>query len=137
MSTAGYSGTPLWKKLGYADGLTAVVIQAPPNYRALLCLPSDFTITWRKTPAPGARFTHVFTKDAAALGAQLTALRAQIAPDGVVWISWPKKSSGIPTDVTEDVIRARALPLGFVDSKVCAIDPTWSGLKLMIRRSAR
>jgi len=83
------------------------------------------------------RFVHVFTSESAALQKHLGSLRREIAPDGVVWVSWPKKASGVPTDITEDTIRKLALPLGFVDIKVCAVDETWSGLKLMIRKTER
>ncbi len=134
---AGYSPTPLWKKLGYCPGLEAVVLGAPADYRALLQLPAVVTVAWLSVPRAGIAFVHVFAKSATQLAAQLAKLRHQIAPDGVVWISWPKKSAGVPTDITEDTIRRLALPLGFVDVKVCAVDDTWSGLKLMIRRSAR
>jgi len=83
------------------------------------------------------KFVHTFAREAAALRQKLVSLRRAIAPDGVVWVSWPKKASGVPTDITEDTIRKLALPLGFVDIKVCAVDETWSGLKLMIRRTER
>jgi hypothetical protein len=135
--TAGYSGTPLWKKLGYADGLHAVTLGGPAHYQKTLGLPPATKVTWSNTPEPGAKFVHVFATEASTLRTQLGELRRQIAPDGVVWISWPKKSSGVVTDLVEDKIRALALPLGFVDIKVCAVDDTWSGLKLMIRRSER
>jgi hypothetical protein len=86
---------------------------------------------------PDSSFVHVFIKKRRELEERLSALRGKIADTGTVWVSWPKRSSGVPTDVTEDVVRAVALPLGFVDLKVCAIDETWSGLKLMVRRSNR
>lgn len=134
---AGYSGTPLWKKLGYADGLTACVLGAPANYRQLLSLPAETTVTWRTRATAGLKFVHLFATEAAELQKQLAGLRRTIAPDGVVWVSWPKKSSGVTTDITEDTIRAIALPTGLVDIKVCAVDETWSGLKLMIRKAER
>jgi len=134
---AGYSATPLWKKLGLAPNLQACVVDAPPGYRALLLLPADVKVTWLKQPEPGAKFVHLFTREAAALKRHLAALRRSIAPDGVVWVSWPKKASGVATDITEDTVRRHALPIGFVDIKVCAVDETWSGLKLMIRKSER
>jgi hypothetical protein len=80
---------------------------------------------------------HLFATRAAALGPRLAAHRRTLAPDGVIWVSWPKRSSGVATDVTEDVIRARALPICLVDIKVCAVDAVWSGLKLMIRKEER
>jgi len=137
METAGYSGTPLWKKLGYKDGTGAHVDAAPPGYVRLLCLPAEVNVEWLKSPKKGIGFVHLFSTAASSLKAKLKAYRATIAPDGVVWVSWPKKSSGKPTDITEDTIREVALPLGFVDIKVCAVDATWSGLKLVIRKDQR
>jgi hypothetical protein len=134
---AGYSGTPLWKKLGYADGLSARVIGAPAHYQKLLALPAEIKVIWQARATTGMKFVHLFTAEAAELKKQLTSLRRTIAPDGVIWVSWPKKSSGVATDITEDTIRTIALPTGLVDIKVCAVDETWSGLKLMIRRSER
>ncbi len=133
----GYSGTPLWKKLGYAPGTRAWVVDAPAAYRKLLALPPEVKVTWLKRCESGMKFVHVFASEASSLQEQLGALRRTIAPDGVVWVSWPKKASKVPTDITEDRIRDIALPLGFVDIKVCAVDETWSGLKLMIRRTER
>ncbi len=134
---AGYSGTPLWKKLGYAAGMRARVVGAPAGYRKLLGLPSGVRVTWLGKPEPGMGFVHLFSLKAASLKRELSVLRRTIAPAGVVWVSWPKKASRAPTDITEDTIREVALPMGFVDVKVCAVDETWSGLKLMIRRSER
>jgi hypothetical protein len=134
---AGYSGTPLWKKLGYKTGQSAFVHQAPRNYSSLLQLPADVAVTWAKQFKPGLSFVHLFVTDLADLRTRLAKYRNAIAPDGAVWVSWPKKSSGVPTDITEDRIRDAALPLGFVDIKVCAVDDTWSGLKLVIRKELR
>jgi hypothetical protein len=134
---AGYSSTPLWKKLGYKTDARAFVESAPPVYAKLLELPADVTVTWLTRAEKGMGFVHVFAKDAASLHKQLAGYRRQIAPDGVIWVSWPKKSSGVTTDITEDTIREIALPLGLVDIKVCAVDETWSGLKLMIRKTER
>jgi hypothetical protein len=134
---AGYSATPLWKKLGYVAGTRAWAIGTPSNYTQLLVLPPEVKVTWLSRAEPGLKFVHVFTDKAAVLQKQLGTLRREIAPDGVVWVSWPKKASGVPTDLTEDTIRKLALPLGFVDIKVCAVDETWSGLKLMIRKTER
>ena len=132
----GYSGTPLPQKLGIKPGLAVVTIDAPANYRRLLgTIPEDATFSDRLKPA--SSFVHIFVKKRSELEKQLSILRQKIADTGTVWVSWPKKSAGVPTDVTEDVVRAVALPLGFVDVKVCAIDETWSGLKLMIRRENR
>jgi hypothetical protein len=134
---AGYSATPLWKKLGYAAGARAWVVDAPAAYTKLLVLPPEVEVTWLKRSEHGMKFVHVFAREAVSLQKQLGILRRTIAPDGVVWVSWPKKASKVPTDITEDRIRAVALPMGFVDIKVCAVDETWSGLKLMIRRTER
>jgi hypothetical protein len=134
--TAGYSGTPLPQKLGIKPGLAVVTIKAPTNYRRLLdTIPEGVTFSDRLKP--DSSFVHIFIKKRSELERRLAVLREKIADTGTVWISWPKKSSGVPTDVTEDVVRAVALPLGFVDVKVCAIDETWSGLKLMVRRTDR
>jgi hypothetical protein len=134
---AGYSATPLWKKLGYTAGLEALVVNGPADYAKRLALPAEMNVVWRARAAPGMRFVHVFASEAAALEKQLAKLRKEIAPDGVVWVSWPKKASGARTDLTDNQIRAVALPMGYVDIKVCAVDETWSGLKLMIRRTER
>jgi hypothetical protein len=134
--TAGYSGTPLPQKLGIKPGLSVVTINAPTNYRRLLgTIPEGVTFSDRLRPE--SSFIHVFAKKRSELSNRLAVSREQIADTGTVWVSWPKRSSGVPTDVTEDAVRAVALPLGFVDVKVCAIDETWSGLKLMVRRENR
>jgi hypothetical protein len=133
---AGYSGTPLPQKLGIKPGLTVVTINAPTDYRGLLgAIPEGVTFSDRLKP--NSSFVHVFMKKRSELERRLSILREKVADTGTVWVSWPKKSSGVPTDVTEDVVRRVALPLGFVDIKVCAIDETWSGLKLVIRKENR
>jgi hypothetical protein len=133
---AGYSGTPLPQKLGIKPGMTVVTINAPTNYRRLLgTIPESAIFSDRLKPDSG--FVHVFIKKRSELANRLSVLREKMADTGTVWVSWPKRSSGVPTNVTEDVVRAIALPLGFVDVKVCAIDDTWSGLKLMVRRLNR
>lgn len=133
----GYSGAPLWKKLGYKDGTVAFVDGPPPGYKALLTLPAEIRVKWLAKYAAGTEFVHVFSTSASELKAKLKSYRKTIAPNGVVWVSWPKKSSGVATDITEDVIRDVGLPTGLVDIKVCAVDETWSGLKLMIRKELR
>jgi hypothetical protein len=133
---AGYSGTPLPQKLGIKTGLTVVTINAPAKYRRLLAKIPD-GVTFSDRLKPGSNFVHLFTKRRNELQKKMSILRDKISDDGTIWVSWPKKSSGISTDITEDVIREIALPLGFVDIKVCAVDETWSGLKLMIRRENR
>lgn len=135
-SPAGYSGTPLWKKLGIRAGLTVLAVDAPANYRKLLAgHPNGVRIVAKTEPPLG--FVHLFVKSVAELAAQLPALMADLAPDGVIWVSWPKKTSGVKTDMSEDAIRAAALPIGLVDIKVCAVDAVWSGLKLVIRVANR
>jgi len=132
----GYSGTPLPQKLGIKEGMIVVAIDAPENYRKLLGqIPSGVNFATR--PVGNSKFIHLFVTRRSELATQLSILRQKIAEDAAVWVSWPKKSSGVATDVTEDVIRAVALPLGFVDIKVCAVDEIWSGLKLMIRKENR
>jgi hypothetical protein len=136
LNTAGYSGTPLARKLGFVAGQRALVINEPANYRTLLDpLPQGVQFSTRTRNNDG--FVHLFTSSRAELAKRLSSLRKQLADAGTLWVSWPKKSSGVPTDITEDVIRDIALPLGFVDVKVCAVDERWSGLKLVIRRELR
>ena len=134
---AGYSGTPLWKKLGYRDGLTAWVKHAPAGYVAMLNLPHDVLVTWVARPKRGIGFVHLFATAKSELEKKLRLLREQLDRAGTVWVSWPKISAGVPTDITEEVIRQVALPLGFVDVKVCAVTDTWAVLKLVIRPSER
>ncbi len=112
------------------------VLGAPAYYRQLLGeLPKGASIGSRMSA--GAGFVHLFVTERKGLARRLTMLRNRIAQDGVLWVSWPKKASKVATDITEGTIREVALPLGFVDVKVCAVDETWSGLKLMIRRAER
>ncbi|MEK7402795.1 MAG: DUF3052 domain-containing protein [Gemmatimonadota bacterium] len=133
---AGYSGTPLARKLGIAEGASVVTIGAPKHYSALVApLPSGAHITSRMPRTPA--FVHAFCTSRKELARHLGVLRKRITDDGVVWVSWPKKAAKIATDITEDTIRAVCLPLGFVDVKVCAVDETWSGLKLVIRKELR
>lgn len=133
---AGYSATPLAKKLGFKPSHCAVALNAPQEYQALLHpLPAGVlfeTVANNKTD-----LVHVFVTEKQALSRQLVALRTKLKPEASVWVSWPKKSSKVPTDITEDVIRQVALPLGFVDIKVCAVTEVWSGLKLVVRKELR
>jgi hypothetical protein len=136
VSPSGYSGTPLARKLGIPDGGTFVTLGAPANYDELVApLPAGTKRTTRAGKSPA--FVHLFTAKKGELVARLKDLRHSMTQDGVVWVSWPKKTSKVATDITEDVIRTVALPMGFVDVKVCAVDETWSGLKLVIRKSER
>jgi hypothetical protein len=133
----GYSGTPLVRKLGIKPGTKLVVAgDVPDEYQSWLGpLPERATITARgKQPFEAV---HVFVTRRADLARHLAHLRKALEPAGFVWISWPKKASKVPTNITEDVIREVALPLGFVDIKVCAVSEIWSGLKLVVRVSER
>jgi hypothetical protein len=134
---AGYSGTPLWRKLGYKPGMSAYVDGGPENYRSLLALPHDVPAKWVTHPKSDIEFVHLFTITTSKLEAKLRSYRTKLAPAGVIWVSWPKKSSGVKSDITEDTIRDVALPMGLVDIKVCAVDEVWSGLKLVIRKEKR
>lgn len=136
MSNAGYSGTPLAKKLNLRDG-QRVWFDAMPESVADEIGEYALDLIFVADPAEGIDAAHCFLTERTVLEARLAALRNQIAPDGQVWVSWPKKASKVATDVTEDTIREVALPLGFVDTKVCAVDETWSGLKLVIRKELR
>jgi len=133
---AGYSGTPLAQKLGIKPAMTVIAIGAPANYRKLLGKTAN-KIKLSDRVKDNSIFIHFFTIRRRELEKRLVRLRRKIADAGTLWVSWPKQSARVTTDVTEDVIRAVALPLGFVDVKVCAVDETWSGLKLMVRRENR
>ncbi len=132
-SPAGYSGKSLIAKLGWKEGSTAIVIAPPPNYAELT---DGAGITLKKScPATGSYdLIHVFVKDAAALVRDLPKLEPRLADGGMIWVSWPKKTSPLFKDLTEDGIRKVCLPLGLVDVKVCAVDSDWSGLKLYRRK---
>lgn len=134
--TAGYSSTPLADKLGFKPGMRAFIADMPESVRAEIALDS-LGLELLAAPGAGIDAAHVFVTERARLDCELSALRQLIAPSGFVWVSWPKKVSKVATDITEDTIRELALPLGLVDVKVCAVDETWSGLKLMIRKELR
>lgn len=133
---AGYSGTPLAKKLGIVPGSRVVALAAPMDYEALLA-PVPEGVRFGRTPGVQTDVAHAFVRDRATLAHVLSQCRDTMRPDASLWVSWPKKASRIPTDVTEDVVRELALPLGWVDIKVCAVDDTWSGLKLVVRKASR
>ena len=133
---AGYSGTPLAKKLGIKPGDLVSLVNGPTGFRKLL-EPVPDGVRFVPRFDPSARMVHVFATRRSELRKVLAACRKQLAPDAATWASWPKKAAGVPTDITEDVIRELALPLGLVDIKVCAVDATWSGLKLVLRRELR
>jgi len=136
MVDSGYSGTPLAKKLGLKPPLKLLTINAPKEYKSWLGeLPAGVKLVMKaRNPIEAA---HVFATESAFLDATLSKLRHELQQDGFVWVSWPKRSSKVQTDITEDTIREIALPLGFVDIKVCAVSEVWSELKLVIRKSER
>ncbi|MBL8287735.1 MAG: DUF3052 family protein [Rubrivivax sp.] len=134
--TAGYSGTPLAKKLGLQEGQTVCLVDAPPQWPQWLA-PLPPGITFAARAGKTVDVMHAFFLRRSALNRSLAAWRKQLADDAVLWISWPKKAAKVETDITEDVVRAEALPLGFVDVKVCAVSETWSGLKLVVRKELR
>jgi len=133
---AGYSGTPLPQKLGIKPHTRIAILAAPRGYRATLGkLPAGVTVlTAARGTLPLIQF---FTTSRRALETRFAGLVRALSPNGALWVSWPKKSAGVATDVTEDVVRAVALPGGLVDVKVCAVDETWSALKLVRRLKDR
>jgi hypothetical protein len=133
---AGYSGTPLPKKLGIKEGARVALVNAPLDVRGLIRpLPQGVELTRRAEP--GLDVVVFFTMSRRELEHNIGRLKEAIAPDGAVWVAWPKRASGVVTNVTEDVVREVALPLGLVDNKVAAMDHTWSGLRLVIRVAER
>lgn len=135
-ATSGYSGTPLPQKLGIREGTRLFVHDAPAHYASLIApLPCG--------AHPVARLDehtdliHVFAVRRAVLARTLRSALRVMRADAAIWVSWPKRSSGVPTEITEEVIREVALPMSLVDIKVCAVDEIWSGLKLVMRKSAR
>jgi hypothetical protein len=133
---AGYSGTPLAKKLGIEEGSRLFLSGAPKNYLELV---APFPEGARVVPRIDAKtdIVHIFSTEKAHLTDELRASLAKLRQDGTIWVSWPKKSSKAPTDITENTIREVALPMGLVDIKVCAVDEIWSGLKLVVRKENR
>lgn len=139
MSSAGYSGTPLPKKLGLSDGQVSLLLGVPADLAEISGFPGFAQVM---TSVEGARsrgcdYVHVFATERGALESLSAALAARLKPNGVMWISWPKRASGVATTLSEDRLREIFLPLGLVDVKVCAVDATWSGLKFMFRREVR
>ncbi len=137
MENHGYSGTPLAKKLGFdKTPLTVWMVNMPREYKAWLGeLPAGVKLTVKESQPVDA--AHIFVVESTEMNALLSKLRKELKQDGFVWVSWYKKSAKMQTDITEDVIREIALPLGFVDVKVCAVSEQWSGLKLVIRKTER
>ena len=131
-----YSGTPLAKKLSLRDG-QRVWFEGMPEHVQDEIDEYALDLIFVADPAEGIDAAHVFVTERSVLEQRLNSLRHQISPDGQVWVSWPKQVAKVPTDITEDTIRDVALPLGFVDTKVCAIDAVWSALKLVIRKELR
>jgi len=139
--SAGYSGTPLGKKLGVKEGQLTWRLKMPASVAEEIAL-SGAEPRLVKAPKAGLEMAHLFVTQKREMAEHLVRLRGLLAQDGVVWVSWPKKTvpknvAKIETDITEDGVREVGLPLGFVDIKVCAVDAVWSGLKLVIRKSER
>lgn len=134
--SAGYSGTPLARKLGYRESCRVFLVGAPADYASLV-QPLPAGTIFEARPGASTDIAHLFVTEKAELGRHLVALRKVLSPEASLWVSWPKRSSGVSTTVTEDTIRELALPLGFVDIKVCAVNGTWSGLKLVVRKALR
>jgi len=133
---AGYSGTPLARKLGLKAGSALALIGAPEDYASLIApAPDGLRIGGRV--ASTTDIVHIFSTRRPELERFLLSCRSKLKPEAAIWVSWPKKSAKVPTDITEDVIRDVALPLGFVDVKVCAVSDVWSGLKLVLRKELR
>jgi hypothetical protein len=133
---SGYSGTPLAKKLGIKSGCEVHVSAAPGDYAAWLA-PLPDHVAFEPAMSATTDIAHLFCDRSAVLATLLADARRTLKPDAAVWVSWPKKAAKVPTDITEDTIRALALPLGFVDVKVCAVSEIWSGLKLVVRKELR
>ena len=131
MSAAGYSGTPLARKLGFKEGMRVVYVNPPDEFAV------EGIDTTATRLAKGTDLIVCFVMARSELERRLAALRLAIEPAGMLWVAWPKRASAIATDMTEDVVRDVALPTGLVDTKVCAIDEVWSGLRLVVRRELR
>ena len=133
---AGYSGTPLIKKLGIGPGAKVAVFTKPAGYEDWLGeLPAGASLEVKVDKA--TTLVHVFATERESLREKLKSLRGKLGEAVPVWVSWPKKAAKVPTDITEDTIREVALPLGYVDIKVCAVSEVWSGLKLVVRKELR
>ncbi len=134
--TAGYSGTPLARKLGIGAG-DVVMVLADPGHFAEIVAPLPPAVTIRTSARGKADVVVLFTKERRRLERRIESLGRVIHPTGALWVAWPKRASKVPTDMTEDVVREVVLPLGLVDVKVAAIDDTWSGLKVVWRKERR
>ena len=133
---SGYSGTPLAKKLSLKDGMSVWWDGMPASVRDEIEI-EGIVFELLETPEPPIDAAHIFVTERLELEAKLVQLLPLLDPAGMIWVSWPKKAAKVPTDITEDVIREICLPMGLVDVKVCAVDATWSGLKLVVRRQNR
>jgi hypothetical protein len=132
---AGYSETPLVKKLGIKEGFNAAFVNAPSNFAEALDMPPRVTIS-RASKQP-LDFVHLFVKQEKELQTKFSKYAARLKPAGMLWVSWPKKSSGVTTDLSENIVRQIGLTAGLVDVKICAVDDVWSGLKFVIRLKDR
>jgi hypothetical protein len=134
---SGYSGTPLARKLGIEQGFAVAAVGEVPDDLADLLAPLPPGVRWKKAARRPVDIVIAFFTRRADVARRWTGLTAAAGPEGVVWVAWPKRSSGVPTDLTEDTFRDDLLPTGWVDVKVCAIDETWSGLKMVMRKELR
>ena len=134
--TVGYSGRSLAQKLGIGEGRRIRLLNGPADYRQWLA-PLPTGVVFERALSARTDIVHLFVDQRADLAGELQRLRESIRADAAVWVSWPKRASKVATDLSEDVIRELALPLGFVDIKVCAVSEVWSGLKLVIRKELR
>lgn len=134
--TSGYSGTPLATKLSLKDGMRVWFDGMPESIRDEIAA-SGIVLSEEAVPTPGIHAAHIFVTNRTEMGEKLALLQELIDRAGMIWVSWPKKASKVPTDITEDVIRDVALPMHLVDVKVCSVDDIWSGLKLVIRKEHR
>ena len=133
---SGYSGTPLAKKLSLKDGMRVWWDGMPDSIRKEI-LSGELVVSEEAVPTPGIHAAHIFVTARADMEEKLALLAKLIDRAGMIWVSWPKKASKVPTDITEDVIRDVCLPMHLVDVKVCSVDDIWSGLKLVIRKEHR
>ena len=132
---AGYSGTPLPQKLGIKEGMTLGILGAPESFAGILgSLPAEVRV---HHDLASSNIFIVFGQWADELDEAFQEAAEHLPPDGAIWVAWPKRSSGVETDVTEDTLRDLFLPSGMVDNKVCAIDDTWSGLRFVVRKENR
>ncbi|MCW3835471.1 DUF3052 domain-containing protein [Sphingomonas canadensis] len=134
--TTGYSGTPLAQKLGFARGMRVWFHRMPDSVRDSID-PEGLNVDEQFCATDGMQAAHIFVTEREELEREIAALRELVVPSGFIWVSWPKKASKVPSEITEDVVREVALPTGLVDVKVCAVDDVWSGLKLVVRKELR